>query len=123
MQDNYSKLSAKSLSVIVPVYIFSNELWQNIDLLDQELSPYFRDYEIIVVNDGGYLDFTKFLSNTKPYLKLYNLPENSGKGQAIKSGFQHAKGDYIIFIDGDMELHPKDIKNFLSLMDIYNADI
>ncbi|MFC1622720.1 glycosyltransferase, partial [Patescibacteria group bacterium] len=77
---------------------------------------------IIVVNDGGEKigsdTFAKY-SN----IKIYEYEQNKGKGYALKYGFEKCRGEYIIFIDGDMELHPKDIYNFFVLRDIYDVDI
>jgi dolichol-phosphate mannosyltransferase len=58
-------------------------------------------------------------------LSKYSLPamykvikhqKNMGKGTAIRTGIQAAKGDYIVIQDADLEYHPKDIKKLLDPM-------
>ena len=116
----------KNLSVIVPFFKEAEKVEENIEILENELRQYFFHYEIIAVADNGkdetYQEILK-LEHSHPKLKVYEYGCNRGKGFALKYGFQKSKGDYIIFIDGDMNLHPKDIKIFLGLMDIYDADI
>jgi len=113
-----------SLSVIVPVYNEGSNIQGNLKLLQEEVSRYFKDYEIIVVSDGS-TDETninvKKLENE--HLRLIAFEKNKGKGAAVHRGFTEAKGDFLLFIDGGMELHPREIKIFLGLMYLYDADI
>jgi len=113
----------KSLSVIVPVYNEEKNIKQNISVLENELKQYFDHYEIIVVSDGSadktYEEALKYRSDK---VRILHYPNNQGKGFALKYGFGQSHGDYVIFIDGGMELHPKDIKIFLGLMEIYDVD-
>lgn len=115
----------KNLSVIVPFYKEAEKVQENIEILENELSQYFSNYEIIAVADNGKDEtYQKILEleYTHPRLKVYEYGRNKGKGFALKYGFEKSRGIYIIFIDGGMELHPKDIKVFLGLMDIYDVD-
>lgn len=113
----------KNISVIVP---FFNEkrIEQNIEIIDKELKNYFQNYEIIVVSDGSTdKSYENALKHACEKIKIYHYEKNVGKGYALKYGFSKSKGEYISFIDGDLELSPGDIKNFLVLMEIYDADI
>ncbi|MDP3976276.1 MAG: glycosyltransferase family 2 protein [bacterium] len=121
----YNIYQDSNISIIVP---FFNEqrIEQNIRILENELKAYFQNYEIILVSDGSTdapRAFLAKLEQLSPHIKLLHYPENQGKGFALKHGFEHSKGEYVAFIDGGMELHPRDIKRFLVLMDIYDADI
>ena len=114
-----------NVSVIVPFY---NEKWilRNLNILEDELGRFFKNYEIILVSDGSTeLDIKKLIETQKnaPHIKVLHYKTNNGKGYALKHGYYHSKGDFIVFIDGGMELHPRDIKRFLVLIDIYKADI
>ena len=112
------------LSVIVPVFNENPNIAQNLNLLMKELEPYFPDFEIIVVSDGS-TDGTdsKLLTFKHPKLTPIIFETNQGKGNAVRSGFKRASGDYILFIDGGMEIHPKEIKIFVGLMGLYECDI
>lgn len=119
----FNLYSTKKISVIVPIYNEEKVVEDNLKLLEEELLEYFKNYEVIVVSDGS-TDRTheEALKRVSPYLKVFHYTNNQGKGFALKYGVSKCSGDFIIFIDGGMELHPKDIKVFLALMDIYNAD-
>lgn len=114
----YEYYKNRNLSVIVPFYKEAEKVQENIEILENELSRYFFNYEIIVVADNGKDEtYQKILEleSTYPQLKVHEYGCNRGKGFALKYGFQKSKGDYVIFIDGEMELHPKDIKTFLPI--------
>jgi glycosyltransferase involved in cell wall biosynthesis len=112
------------LSIIVPVFNEAVQIQRNLDLLLEEVERYYSSFEIIVVSDGS-TDGTNFkiLSLRHPDIKPVILDENSGKGNAVRAGFQAATGDYVLFIDGGMEIHPKEIRIFMGLMDLYGCDI
>lgn len=117
-------LSDVNLSVVVPVFNEGPNIIENLYLLKSELNQYFKNFEIIVISDGSTDDTNqKVTSITNSSIKFISFDKNQGKGSAIRKGFEYSKGDYILFIDGGMELHPKDIKIFLGLMSLYDADI
>jgi glycosyltransferase involved in cell wall biosynthesis len=119
----YDLYSDKKISIIVPIYNEEEVVEKNLKLLEEELKTYFRNWEIIVVSDGSTdSTYEGALKRVSPHLKVFHYPDNQGKGFALKYGFSRCNGDFVGFIDGGMELHPKDIKVFLALMDIYDAD-
>lgn len=119
----YELYKDREISLIVPIYNEENKVEKNLKLLEEELERYFRNWEIIVVSDGSTdRTYEQALKQVSPHLKVFHYPDNQGKGFALKYGFSQCRGNFVGFIDGDMELHPKDIKAFLDLMDIYNAD-
>jgi glycosyltransferase involved in cell wall biosynthesis len=58
-----------------------------------------------------------------PHVRTILFTENHGKGHTVREGFKAAQGERILFIDGGMELHPKEIRIFFGLMSLYNADM
>jgi glycosyltransferase involved in cell wall biosynthesis len=112
------------LSIIVPVFNEGGQIAKNLDLLLDEVEAYFSRFEVIVVSDGS-TDATnaKIKKIKRPGVKPVFVRQNSGKGNAIREGFQRASGDYIMFIDGGMEIHPKEIRVFMGLMELYECDI
>jgi len=115
--------SAK-LSIIVPVFNESLEIVQNLDLLLTEVEAYFPKFEVIVVSDGS-TDGTnhKLVSFRHPEMRPILVEKNTGKGHAVRAGLQQASGDYLLFIDGGMEIHPREIRIFVGLMQLYQCDI
>ena len=122
--DLFETLKSSRLSVLVPVYNEGANLGTSLDLLISNLEPYFQNFEVLVISDGS-------TDGTNTQLRRYDhskvrpiiLKKNQGKGYAIRKGFAEADGDYILFIDGGMELHPRDIRIFLGLLVLYEADI
>jgi glycosyltransferase involved in cell wall biosynthesis len=112
------------LSIVVPVFNDVKNIKSNLKLLTSEVSQVFRQYEIIVVSDGSF-DGTSdaILAMDIPRIVPIILEKNQGKGAALKRGFEHASGQYVMFIDGGMEIHPREIKIFLGLMFLYDADM
>ena len=82
-------------SIIVPVY--NVEKYVN-KCLDSIFNQTFKDFEVIVVNDGTQ-------DNSMDIVKKYNVTiinqENKGLSEARNNGVKKAKGDYIIFVDSD----------------------
>lgn len=82
-------------SVIIPVYNVEKYIKK---CLDSVVNQTFKDYEIIVVNDG-----TK--DHSMDIVKNYNVKiinqKNQGQSAARNAGVKKAKGDYIIFLDSD----------------------
>ncbi|MEK7356742.1 MAG: glycosyltransferase family 2 protein, partial [Bdellovibrionota bacterium] len=112
------------LTVIVPVFNEAPRIVENLNLLTKEIERHFSNYEVIVISDGS-TDATasKLLEYDHPHLKAVLREQNSGKGAVIRTGFQMATGDYVLFIDGGMEIHPKEIRIFMGLMSVYECDI
>lgn len=112
------------LSVIVPVFNEAPRIVENLNLLTREIERHFSNYEIIVISDGS-TDATaaKLLTYQHPHLKAVLKEKNAGKGSVVREGFAQATGDYVLFIDGGMEIHPKEIRIFMGLMSVYECDI
>ena len=118
------KLHQSKLSIIVPVFNEAAQIAANLDLLLTEVDGYFPAYEVIVVSDGSTDGTDHALASLRhPGVKPILIEKNSGKGNAVRAGFQQAKGDYVLFIDGGMEIHPREIRIFVGLMALYDCDI
>lgn len=97
-------------SVVIPAY---NEE-ENIFAVVSEVFAYFKDPEIIVVNDAS-TDKTLFeLSKFTPLvnLKILTNEVNRGHGYSVIRGLREATGDYILYIDADRQIDLENIKQF-----------
>lgn len=112
------------VTVIVPVFNEALAIVDNLDLLISEIEEHFTAFEILIISDGSKDGTNARVFQFKyPGVRLIIQEKNQGKGAAIRKGFLEARGDYIFFIDGGMELHPKELRIFLGLMRLYEADI
>ncbi|MBN2374552.1 glycosyltransferase family 2 protein [bacterium] len=107
------------LSVVIPVY---NEQ-ENVERLHSEittaLSGYSGNYEIIFVDDGSKDDTASELSRLlekDPHLIVIVLSNNFGQTAAMSAGFDHAQGEVIVTMDGDLQNNPGDITRMLALI-------
>ncbi len=95
-------------SVIIPAYNESESIGEVLGRIG-------KGYEIIVVDDGSGKDICNTVR--KYGARCVRLERNMGKGYACRIGVQHAKCDKIIFIDGDMQLDPSQIHEFVDALD------
>lgn len=90
----------KKISIIIPVYNTSEYLEQCIDsILEQE----FRDYEIILVDDGSKdssPQICDFYADRYDFITVIHK-ENGGLSDARNTGLKCACGEYVLFIDSD----------------------
>lgn len=113
------------LSVIVPVYKQENTIADDLTTINHTLAQIRYPHEIIAVVDGINIDnsFNIIKKLKIDNLKVYGLPQNRGKGYAVKYGMSKTKGDYIAFIDAGMEIDSNGLSMILEHMEWYNADI
>ena len=96
------------LSIVIPA---KNE-GKSLQKLIPELTALFPGSEIIVVNDGS-KDDTSSICKENNIIEVQH-PYSMGNGAAIKSGARHAKGEVIVFMDGDGQHRPEDIERLVS---------
>ena len=84
------------ISIIIPVYNLKNYIE---DTINSILNQSFKDFELIVVDDGSDDNSVKILEKY-PQIILYKLTHN-GAGCARNYAIKKARGDYFLFLDGD----------------------
>jgi glycosyltransferase involved in cell wall biosynthesis len=100
------------LSVIVPIFKGEKFIRKNLTEMRDSFSKMFDDFEIIAVVDG-ILDKSFEEAKKVQGIRVEGYEKNKGKGRALKFGYRFVTGDVVTFIDSDMDLHPKLLKNFL----------
>ncbi|MFO7558722.1 MAG: glycosyltransferase family 2 protein [Desulfobacterales bacterium] len=95
------------ITVIIPAY---NEAEIIGDLVSKtrELYP---DFNVIVIDDGSSDDTVA--RAIEAGAEVYRHPYNIGNGAAVKSGIRVAEGDVFVFMDGDGQHDPEDIRKLL----------
>jgi CDP-glycerol glycerophosphotransferase len=89
------------LSIVLPVYRVQGYLHQCIDSL---LEQSFADFEIVAVDDCSPDRSGEILADyaaRDPRVRVITAPENLGLGRARNLGLEHAKGEYVWFLDSD----------------------
>ncbi len=99
------------LSVIVPMYNERETLPEIVRRIRQvDLTPLGLTKEIILVDDGstdGTRDLLPGLSEV-PDVHVILHPRNCGKGAAVRTGLEAARGDIFLVQDADLEYDPRD---------------
>ncbi len=92
------------LSVVIPAFNEEKRLPSSLDAIDKYLSSQNYPYEIIVVASGSTDNTAGLVKNMQKEvknLKLVDRGKSLGKGYAVKTGMEEAKGGYRIFTDAD----------------------
>jgi glycosyltransferase involved in cell wall biosynthesis len=109
------------LSIVIPVY---NEL-ATIGRVVSRVAALPLNTEIILVDDfssDGTREILKSLEGL-PGFKIILKDQNAGKGAALRTGFEHATGDFVVIQDADLEYDPRDIPQLLAPLLKGEADI
>ncbi|KZR62254.1 Undecaprenyl-phosphate mannosyltransferase [Prochlorococcus sp. MIT 1303] len=96
------------LSIIIPCY---NESKTIISLIEAVKKSPVKKREIIIVDDGskdGTRDILGELND--PEVRVIFHAQNQGKGAALRTGFNEAKGDICIVQDADLEYDPQEFQ-------------
>ena len=89
-------------SIIVPVYNRPDEVDE---LLESLCSQTFKDFEVVIVEDGSQKPCKDVCDKYADILDLhYYNKENSGPGQSRNYGVERAQGEYVIILDSDVVL-------------------
>ena len=119
-----SEREIKSLSIVLPAYRQEKTILQDIKQLDGYLSTLNIPYEILIVFDGlEDATYTQAKKYTKEHIKHFVIPQNVGKGYAVRYGMLQAESDVVGFIDAGMDLDPNGIGLLLDYMELLDADI
>jgi dolichyl-phosphate beta-glucosyltransferase len=97
--------SAVDLSMVIPAYNEARRLPPTLARLRDYLEAGPDTYEVLVVDDGS-TDDTVFVAQAVarewPQLEVLTLPQNQGKGAAVREGMLHARGALRAFSDADL---------------------
>ena len=111
------------ISVIIPVYNVEKYISK---CLDSIVNQTLESIEIIVVNDGSLDNSQEIIDEyVKKYPKKVKsfIKDNGGQGSARNIGLQHAKGEYISFVDSDDWLELNTLKEMYNLAKKNNSDV
>jgi hypothetical protein len=74
-------------------------------------SQSFKDFEIILVDNGSEDGSVEFIKNDYSEVTIIALKENTGFSKAVNIGIKKAQGKYIALLNNDTEVHPDWLKN------------
>jgi undecaprenyl-phosphate 4-deoxy-4-formamido-L-arabinose transferase len=104
------------LTVIVPILNEAATLEELADRLMSALHRLGKSHEVIFVDDGSTDDSVKLLKRlyeTYPTLKVIRLNRTYGQHRAVFAGFDRARGEIVVTLDGDLQNPPEEIPRLL----------
>jgi glycosyltransferase involved in cell wall biosynthesis len=107
----------KKLSLIVPVYFEEDCIRQYLFETIPVLEKLQLDWEIVFIDDGSKDQTTlliKEFAKSQNKIKLIEFSYNQGKQAAVSAGIKYAIGDYLLYMDPDLQDPPDEIPNFVS---------
>ena len=113
------------LSVVIPCYNEESTLESCVEKVMQMANENLQ-LELIIINDASSdnsLAIAHGLAEQYPIVKVLNHEVNQGKGAALRTGFKHATGDFVVVQDADLEYDPMEIPNLLKPLIEGKADV
>src|SRR5438270_13088751 len=113
------------LTVVVPVRNEAASIAELHRELFETLTAWGRSFEIIVVDDGSTdesFEILTRLQSADANLRVIRFRRNFGQTAAFAAGFDHARGRYIVTMDGDLQNDPADIPAMVAALE-RGADI
>lgn len=109
-----------NLSLVIPAYneaerlaVGYERLWPTLESLDPST------VEVIVIDDGSSDDTLKRAHDVYGHLEhalFVQQPTNLGKGAALRLGIALARGTYVVTVDADMAIDPRQLPDFLTTL-------
>lgn len=117
-------MSKENPELSIVIIAFNEE--QNASILINKIFDTVQgvEYEIVFVDDGS-TDNTanEVRSMEDPRLQMLELQRNFGQSAALAAGIEHARGDYIVTMDSDLQNDPEDIIPMLQMAKEGNWDL
>jgi glycosyltransferase involved in cell wall biosynthesis len=113
---------ALKLSVVVTVYNEEQNIRPLFERIVQALEG--MEYEVVYVDDGSRDNTLQELYRiSHPRLKVVEFRKNYGQSLALMAGIEHAEGEFIATMDGDLQNDPSDIPAMLELAETGGYDM
>jgi glycosyltransferase involved in cell wall biosynthesis len=112
---------APKVSIITPAYNIAEYIGET---LDSVLAQTFKDFEIIIINDGS-PDTPDFEHALAPYLEkiVYLKQKNTGAGGARDNAIAYGRGELLAFLDGDDIWKPEFLESQVDFLEKNELDL
>ena len=107
-------------SVVVPVYNSEHTLQELYTRLEKVFRETIKEeFELILVDDGSKdrsFEVMKELREKDSRVKIIQMARNFGQHPALLCGFAHAKGEFIVTMDDDLQHQPEELPKMINVM-------
>jgi len=114
------------ISVVVPMKNEAPNVAELYTEITAALDAYGRPYEVIAIDDGSTDETFNLLARLQEHdarLTVIRFRRNYGQTAGFAAGFAHARGRYIVTLDGDLQNDPRDIAAMVKQLEDESADI
>ena len=114
------------LSLVIPVYNEEKLIDELVSRTLSALDSFITEYEVIFVDDGssdGSLEKLLSWQKKESRLKILSLSKNFGHQAAYTAGLEHAKGEVVAMMDGDLQDPPELLSGMYSMITEEGYDI
>jgi glycosyltransferase involved in cell wall biosynthesis len=104
---------------VIPLYNEEENIQLLYDRLKRSLDPMGQEYEILFVDDGSAdrtLPLLEKIQGSDKRVMVLSLRRNFGQTAAFAAGFDFARGDVVVTMDGDLQNDPSDIPKLVEMM-------
>jgi glycosyltransferase involved in cell wall biosynthesis len=105
------------ISVVVPVYNEEESVPALVEAVRSTLDAQAEPWELLLVDDGSRDRSAEIIAGHErddPRIRLVALARNYGQTQAMQAGFDEARGDVVVSMDGDLQNDPTDIPRLVA---------
>lgn len=114
-------------SVIIPAFNSNDTIFQLCEEIITTFDSIHTTFEIIIVNDGGKIatweKINEVFNQLRCKISIIRLSRNYGQHNATLCGIQHAKGEFIITIDDDLQVPPKEMLKLINECETSKAEV
>ncbi len=112
------------LSVVIPLYNEEENIMELQRKIKETLDGLKLQYEVIYVDDGSTdntLRYLEEIQKSDPHVVVLSFRRNFGQTAAFAAGFDFARGEIVVTMDGDLQNDPADIPKLIDA--IKDADL
>ena len=109
-----------AISVVIPVYNEAENVRELVGRVGAALAPTGRSFELVIVDYGskdGTRTILQSLAAERDWLRPLALIRNYGQSTALQAGFDHARGNFIVTLDGDLQNDPIEIPRLIDMLE------
>lgn len=108
-------------SIIVPIFNEVENLPHLVEQLVAVMDQLPQECELLLIDDGstdGSAELMDALAKHEDRLVVIHFRKNYGQTAAMQAGLEHARGQYLVTLDGDLQNEPADIPGMLHYLDV-----
>jgi glycosyltransferase involved in cell wall biosynthesis len=118
------KIAQAGISIVMPVYNQKRLVAESLRRMKATIEKHFEWFEIVIVNDGSSdntLEILEQESRKDRRVRVVSYMPNMGKGYAVKKGVMESRGRFVLFMDGDLDISPDLIGEYI--LQLENHDL